>query len=145
MGRGVMREWLAYTGPRKSRGVSVGARQTTQMIAAEAAAELDAAELLYMTALRESVRKREAGERISDEEKAASKRNVAFACKLALEAGTKLFNHAGGRALFVDGHMQRQYRNLLGAASHHAVVWEEASVEYGAALLRLYQPAQGRA
>ncbi|MFN3890454.1 MAG: acyl-CoA dehydrogenase family protein [Beijerinckiaceae bacterium] len=145
MGRGVMQEWLAYTGTRKSRGVSVSGRQTTQMIAAEAAAELDAAELLFMTALRESVRKLEAGERISDQEKAASKRNVAFACKLALEAGTKLFNHAGGRALFVDGHMQRQYRNLLASASHHAVVWEEASVEYGATVLRLYQQPEGRA
>ncbi len=145
MARGVLQEWLTFTGPRKSRGVSISALPTTHMIAAEAAAELDAAELLFMTTLRDAMRKLEAGGDVSSQEKATSKRNVAFACKLALDAGTKLFNQAGGRALFTEGHLQRQYRNLLGAASHHAVVWEEAGVEYGAELMKLYQPAHGTA
>lgn len=138
MGKGVLEEWLRYTGPRKSRGKPIGAQATTQLLAAEAAAELDAAELLYLTTLREGMRKLEKGGVITDEEKRISKRNVAYACKLAFNAGSKLFNQAGGRALFTDGQLQRQYRNLIGAASHHAVVWEEAGVEYGEPLLRGY-------
>ncbi len=138
MGRGVLNEWLLYTGPRKSRGVSIGALPTTHMIAAEAAAELDAAELLYLTTLREAMRKLEAGGEITEDEKRTSKRNVSFACKLAVSAGQKLFHQAGGRALFSSNQLQRQYRNLLGAGSHHAVVWEEAGVEYGAGLLAAY-------
>ncbi len=138
MGRGVLEEWLLYTGPRKSRGVSIGALPTTHMIAAEAAAELDAAELLYLTTLREAMAKLAAGGVISEEEKRISKRNVSFACKLAVSAGDKLFHQAGGRALFSSNQLQRQYRNLLGAGSHHAVVWEEAGTEYGAGLLAGY-------
>ena len=145
MGRGVLQEWLAFTGPRKSRGVPVGELATTHLIAAEASAELDAAELLFMSVLRDAMRKLESGESVSDEEKMKSKRNVAYACKLALEAGTRLFNQAGGRALFTDGHLQRQYRNLLGGASHHAVVWEDAAVEYGAELLRPSGAIRGHA
>ena len=145
MGRGVLQEWLAFTGPRKSRGVAIGDLATTHIIAAEASAELDAAELLFMTALRDAMRKLESGGEITAEEKAASKRNVAFAAKLSLAAGTRLFNQAGGRALFTDGHLQRQYRNLLGAASHHAVVWEEAGVEYGSELLKRFLPSNGLA
>ena len=98
-----------------------------------------------MSVLRDAMRKLESGESVSDEEKMKSKRNVAYACKLALEAGTRLFNQAGGRALFTDGHLQRQYRNLLGGASHHAVVWEDAAVEYGAELLRPYGAIRGHA
>ena len=38
MGKGVLEEWLRYTGPRKSRGTSIAGLPTTHMIAAEAAA-----------------------------------------------------------------------------------------------------------
>ncbi len=39
MAQGVLQEWLAYTGPRKSRGMPVGQKPGTQMIAARASAE----------------------------------------------------------------------------------------------------------
>ena len=108
------------------------------MLAAEATAELDAAELLYLTTLRAAMQKLAAGGEISEDEKRTSKRNVAFACRLAFQTGSRLMHQAGGRALFNDGYLQRQYRNLMGAGSHHAVVWEEAGVEYGEGLLREY-------
>ena len=47
MARGVLAEWLALTGPRTSRGVAVGAQQSTQILAARCAAEIDAAHALY--------------------------------------------------------------------------------------------------
>ncbi len=67
-----------------------------------------------------------------------SRRNVAFACKLSLKAGTRLFNAAGGRALYEGNGIERQYRNLLGAASHHGVVWDVAATGYGKMLLEQY-------
>ena len=73
--------------------------------------------------------------RMSNAERLTGRRNVAFACQLALKAGTRLFNAAGGRALYLKGAMQRQYRNLLGAAAHRGVTWEASAAEYGAALL----------
>lgn len=64
----------------------------------------------------------ESGGALSEMDLITARRNVAFTAKLALKAGTRLFNAAGGRALFRRQALERQYRNLLGAASHHAVV-----------------------
>lgn len=135
MARGVFEEWLAYTGPRTSRGVAIGALQGTQVLAARSAAEIDAAQALYQTTVRGGMRKLEDGGQESVAERLTGRRNVAFACQLALRAGTRLFNAAGGRALYMTGAMQRQYRNLIGAVAHHGVNWETAAAEYGGALL----------
>ena len=81
------------------------------------------------------MRKLEAGEKISATELVTAKRNVAYSCQMVLKAATRLFNTAGGRALFRSNPLQRQYRNLLGAVSHHGVVWDMAASEYGAAVL----------
>jgi 3-hydroxy-9,10-secoandrosta-1,3,5(10)-triene-9,17-dione monooxygenase len=138
MAKGVLEEWLTYTGPRKSRGMAVGARQSMQITAAQSSAEIDAAEALYMGSIRAAMRKLEQGEKVSAADLITAKRNVAFACQLVLTAGTRLFNTAGGRMLFDGGALQRQYRNLLGAVSHHAVAWDQAAAEYGAATLQQY-------
>jgi 3-hydroxy-9,10-secoandrosta-1,3,5(10)-triene-9,17-dione monooxygenase len=135
MARGVLAEWLAQTGPRTSRGVAVGSQQGTQILAARSAAEIDAAHALYQTTVRGGMRKLEEGGTESSAERLTGRRNIAFACQLALKAGTRLFNAGGGRALYMKGAMQRQYRNLLGAVAHRGVSWELAAVEYGAALL----------
>jgi alkylation response protein AidB-like acyl-CoA dehydrogenase len=135
MARGVLAEWLAMTGPRTSRGVAVGSQQATQIIAARAAAEIDAAYALYQSTVQGGMRKLEAGGNESSAERLTGRRNIAFACQLALKAGTRLFNAGGGRALYLKGAMQRQYRNMLGAVAHRGVAWEPSATEYGAALL----------
>ena len=135
MARGVFAEWLALTGPRTSRGVAVGAQQGTQILAARSAAEIDAAYALYQSTVRGGMRKLEEGGTESSAERLTGRRNIAFACQLALKAGTRLFNAGGGRALYLKGAMQRQYRNLLGATAHRGVAWEPSAIEYGAALL----------
>ena len=128
MARGVFAEWLALTGPRTSRGVAVGAQQGTQILAARSAAEIDAAHALYQTTVRGGMRKLEEGGTESSAERLTGRRNIAFACQLALKAGTRLFNAGGGRALYLKGAMQRQYRNLLGAVAHRGVNWEPSAV-----------------
>ena len=82
--------------------------------------------------------KLERGEPVTDSDLALAKRNVAFAGQLVLTAGTRLFNTAGGRALFKPNALQRQYRNLLAAVFDHAAVWDQAASEFGAALLAKY-------
>ena len=144
MARGVLEEWLAYTGPRTSRGVAIGAQQSTHVLAARCAAEIDAAHALYQVTLRGGMRKVEEGGTLSNADRLTGRRNVAFACQLALRAATRLFNAAGGRALYTKGAMQRQYRNLIGAAAHHGVNWESSAADYGGALLEQYgAPRQG--
>ncbi len=47
-----------------------------------------------------------------------------------------MFNAAGGRALFSPNAMERQYRNLLGAAAHHGVVWDVAATAWGEKVMK---------
>jgi hypothetical protein len=41
--------------------------------------------------------------------------------------------------MFKGSALERQYRNLLGAASHHALVWERNGMSYGKELLEQYR------
>jgi 3-hydroxy-9,10-secoandrosta-1,3,5(10)-triene-9,17-dione monooxygenase len=131
MARGVVEEWIAITRPRKSRGIAIADKQSTQIIAARSAAEVDAAEALNLGTIRNAMRVLEEGGTLSPFDLATARRNVAFACKLSLKAGTRLFNAAGGRALSSGTVLERQYRNLLGAVSHHGVVWDVAATGWG--------------
>ena len=129
--QGVLQEWLLYTVPRKSRGNAVADDPGTHMIAARSSAEVDAAEALYFGTVSRAMRTLEAGDTLTDFDLTTARRNVSFAAKLALKAGTRIFNAAGGRALSKGNPLERQYRNLLGAASHHAMVWERNAMAYG--------------
>jgi alkylation response protein AidB-like acyl-CoA dehydrogenase len=136
MAQGVLNEWVEYTIPRKSRGVAIAAQQTTQALFARAAAEIDAAHLMYASSLRSSLDVIASKRSFSKLEAVTGRRNMAYAGQLCLSAATQLFNAAGGRALFLDNHMQRQYRNLIAAASHHGLSWDKAAVEFGQAHLQ---------
>jgi 3-hydroxy-9,10-secoandrosta-1,3,5(10)-triene-9,17-dione monooxygenase len=106
-----------------------------QVLAARCSAEIDAAHALNMVTARGDMRKIEEGGTLSNADRLTGRRNVAFAAQLALRAGTRLFNAAGGNAVYLKGAMQRQFRNLLGAAAHRGVTWESSAADYGAALL----------
>jgi hypothetical protein len=93
---------------------------------------------LYLGTIRLAMATLEAGGKLTEMDLMTSRRNVAFACKLALKAGTRLFNAASRRALYAGNGIERQYRNLLGAASHHGVVWAVAATGYGKMLLERY-------
>lgn len=140
--KGVLKEWIEYTAPRKSRGIAVSEQPGTMLTAARASAEIDAAEALYMGSIRHAMRVLEAGGTITETELVTTKRNIAYACKLALKAGTRLFNAGGGRALFRGQGLERQYSNLLGAASHHAVVWDANAMAYAKNLFKRARDAE---
>jgi alkylation response protein AidB-like acyl-CoA dehydrogenase len=138
MAKGVLEEWLAYTAPRTSRGIAVADQPGTQMIAARSSAEIDSAEALYFGTISRAMRVLEAGGTLSKFDLVTARRNVAFACKISLKAGTRLFNAGGGRAMFSGQGLERQYRNLLGGASHHSAVWDANAMAYGKELLSAY-------
>ena len=140
--KGVLEEWLLYTAPRRSRGAAIADDPGTHLIAARTSAELDAAEALYCGTVSGAMRTLEAGGTLTDFDLTTARRNVSFAAKLALKAGTRVFNAGGGRAMFKGGALERQYRNLLGAASHHALVWERNGINYGRELLKQYKQGE---
>lgn len=135
MAQGVLREWLIYTRNRKSRGKAMDADPGSHIAAGQTSAEIAAAEALYRNTIRDGMRILEAGGSLTESEMLAAKRNCAYACKLSLEAGTRLFNAAGGRAIFRGSALERQYRNLLASAAHFIVGWEGNAIAAGADLI----------
>lgn len=135
MAQGVLDEWLRYTAERTSRGVAIGQEPGSHLIAAECSAEIAAAEALCLGTIRQAMRSLEAGATLSEMDLLTARRNAAFACNLALGAGTRLFHAAGGRAIFKGSGLERQYRNLLAGTAHYAVAWDRNALAYGKALL----------
>jgi 3-hydroxy-9,10-secoandrosta-1,3,5(10)-triene-9,17-dione monooxygenase len=135
MAQGLLDEWLSYTGSRVSHGVAVRSQPAAQMIAGECSAQIAAAEALYLGTIRESMQALAAGRTPDEVALSVVKRNAAFACKLALEAGTRLFNAAGGRVIFRGAALESRYRNLLASTSHFSVTWDTNALACGRALL----------
>ena len=136
LAQSVCNEWIQYTIPRQSRSVAIASQPVTQALLAEASALIDAADLLCKNALRSGLETVAANRLPSQVQIVTAKRNMAYAAQCSLNAATKLFNAAGGRVLTLDNRMQRQYRNLLAAASHHGLVWDAASADYGSVILQ---------
>jgi 3-hydroxy-9,10-secoandrosta-1,3,5(10)-triene-9,17-dione monooxygenase len=128
---GFLANYIEYTRPRKSRGTAVADLMGTQMSVGAASAQICAAATVYLEAARRAMRALERGEEITAEQMVAAKRDSAFATQLSFEAVMRLFNAAGGRALSETGVLQRQFRDIVAAASHYALVWDTVSAEYG--------------
>jgi len=129
--QGFLDEFLAITGSRKSRGASVATNAAIQASVGQATAEIEAAERMYLGAIRETMQVLARGEKVSEEMHYQGKRNACYAAQLCLQAVQRLYNIAGGRALFLDSPLQRMFRDCFAAAAHHSLVWESAASEYG--------------
>jgi alkylation response protein AidB-like acyl-CoA dehydrogenase len=134
---GFLQEYFKYTGARKSRGTAVAELAGTQISAGLAAAEVEAASRMYLGAIRETMQTLERGEKIGKHQQLQGKRNAAYAAQLALQAVQRLFNAAGGRALYLDNELQRKFRDVHAAAAHHSLMWDTAAAAYGRYVLRL--------
>ena len=135
--QGVLDEWVNFTKPRQSRGIQIADEPGTHLVAARSSAEIAAAEALYFGTICDAQKRLEEGDNLSDFDLSTARRNVGFSAKLALNAGTRLFKAAGGRALSRGNALERQYRNLVASASHHAMVWERNAMAYGQDLFNL--------
>lgn len=127
----MLQTFCEFTGKRKSRGKVVADEPGTQMVIGLASAELEAAERMYMGALRETMQTLERGAKVTREQQVQGKRNCCYAAQLAMQAAHRLFNSAGGRALFNDNVMQTQFRDCFAASAHHSLSWDSAATEYG--------------
>lgn len=132
---GFLANYVAYTAPRTSRGIAVAGLSGTQIAAGSASAEIEAARLLYLAPARDTMAAIARGETVTPAFKARARRDASFAAQLALGAVQRLFNQAGGGALFTSSAMQRQFRDIAAAAAHHAISWDNAAGDYGRVLL----------
>ena len=132
---GFLADWLAYMKDRKSRGVAVAELMGTQISAGAAAVQIAAAQRLYLDAAREAMTTLARGETLGMKQRLHARLRSSFACQASLEAVQRLFNAAGGRALYTRNGLQRQVRDLQAAAAHISVAWDSAASGYGSYLL----------
>ena len=64
-------------------------------------------------------------------QRARIRRNQAYVAKLSVRAVDRLFEGAGGHALFDDNPMQRFHRDVHAASHHFGLAWETPAEEYG--------------
>ncbi len=101
------------------------------------AAEARAARLLVLDAARANMAKLAGGARLDQDDQAVSRRDGAFAVKLARSAAARLYEATGGHGVYVGGHLQRSYRDILAAGAHAGLSWDSAAHGYGKSRLGL--------
>jgi alkylation response protein AidB-like acyl-CoA dehydrogenase len=106
-----------------------------QLRLAEAAALIDAADLLYKRSLRETMDKIFAGETLSLEHRARSRRDQAYSVVLAKQAMELLFAAEGARGLHDSHPVQRAQRDVAAVSAHIVAGWDAPALTYGAIAL----------
>lgn len=130
----------AFIAEMKSRGSAfdhspLSKKPTIQMRLSEASALADAAELLYMRSLKETIDKIMAGETLSLEHRVRSRRDQGYAVQMGKRATELLLGAQGGGGLFERSPVQRASRDLTAVAAHIAANWDMPALNYGQVML----------
>jgi alkylation response protein AidB-like acyl-CoA dehydrogenase len=135
--KGALEAYLEMTGGRKTRGALAGGNlrmaefATVQLRLAEAAAAVEAAELILLTDMREATRKLLAGEDITVADRIRARRNQAYVTRLAVQAVEALNASTGGAGLHLSNPVQRAWRDANAVARHVSLNWDAVGTMYG--------------
>jgi 3-hydroxy-9,10-secoandrosta-1,3,5(10)-triene-9,17-dione monooxygenase len=102
---------------------------------AEASAMIDAADLLYWRSFHETIDKIMAGEPMTLEHRARSRRDQGYSVMMAKLAVKKLFTATAGRGLYEGSQVQRAYADLHALQGHIAAGCEMPAYSYGQVML----------
>src|SRR5712691_8102210 len=122
---------------RKTRGALAGGQlpmaefATVQLRYAEAAASVEAAELILLTDMRTMTAKLYAGEEITVADRIRCRRNQAYVTKLAVQAVEALNAATGGYGLLLSNPVQRAWRDANAVARHVSLNWDAVGTMYG--------------
>jgi resorcinol 4-hydroxylase (FADH2) len=125
------------TAPRKTRGALAGGNlpmtefATIQLRYADAAANVEAAELILLTDMREMTKKLLDGGEITVADRIRCRRNQAYVTKLAVQAVEALNASTGGYGLMLSNPVQRAWRDANAVARHVSLNWDAVGTMYG--------------
>jgi resorcinol 4-hydroxylase (FADH2) len=102
-----------------------------QLRVAEAAAAVEAAELILFADMRAAMQKLRAGEEITVADRIRSRRNQAYVTRLAVQAVEALNASTGGYGLHLDNPVQRAWRDANAVARHVSLNWDAVGTMYG--------------
>src|SRR4029453_1478579 len=91
------------------------------MRVANSAAEIDAARALMLRDCREAMETVQRGERLSIEQRARNRRDIAYVAYQCTRALDRLFASAGGTNIYLDSEAQRLLRDIHAAGQHIAL------------------------
>jgi resorcinol 4-hydroxylase (FADH2) len=135
--KGALDSYLEMTTGRTTRGALAGGGlrmvefATVQLRVADAAASVEAAELILLNDMREAMRRLRAGEEISVADRIRSRRNQAYVTKLAVQAVEALNAATGGYGLHLSNPVQRAWRDVNAVARHVSLNWDAVGTMYG--------------
>jgi alkylation response protein AidB-like acyl-CoA dehydrogenase len=139
--KGALDAFLEMTTGRTTRGALAGGGlrmvefATVQLRLAEAAASVEAAELILLTDMRGAMEKLRRGDEITIADRIRARRNQAYATKLAVQAVEALNASTtpppGGYGLHLENPVQRAWRDANAVARHVSLNWDAVGTMYG--------------
>lgn len=136
MARGALQVFVEQVKERRTRGAVAGGGNSmadftaVQTRVGEAAACIDAAELLLHRDLKETEALAASAAPAMDL-RLRNRRNHSFASRLSVQAVDALFAAAGGAGLGLQHPLQRFWRDVHAAAAHISVNWDVVGAMYG--------------
>ncbi|HUC73067.1 MAG TPA: acyl-CoA dehydrogenase family protein [Stellaceae bacterium] len=135
--KGALADYLEMTTGRTTRGALAGGGltmaefATVQLRYAEAAAAVEAAELILMTDMRYAMAKLRDGDEVTVADRIRARRNQAYVTRLALQAVEALNASTGGAGLQLSNPIQRAWRDVNAVARHVSLNWDAVGTMYG--------------
>ncbi len=135
--KGALDAYLEMTSGRTTRGALAGGGlrmkefATVQLRLAEAAAAVEAAELILLTDMRNAMTRLRIGDEITIADRIRARRNQAYVTKLAVQAVEALNASTGGYGLHLDNPVQRAWRDVNAVARHVSLNWDAVGTMYG--------------
>jgi alkylation response protein AidB-like acyl-CoA dehydrogenase len=134
---GAVDAFLEMTTARKTRGALAGGQipmkefATVQLRYADAAASVEAAELILLTDMREMTQKLYSGAEITVADRIRCRRNQSYVTRLAVQAVETLNAATGGYGLHLGNPIQRAWRDANAVARHVSLNWDAVGTMYG--------------
>jgi len=107
------------------------------MRVANSAAEIDAARALMLRDCREAMEIIQRGQRLTIEQRARNRRDIAYVAYQCTRAVDRLFASAGGSNIYLDSEAQRLLRDIHAAGQHISLSWDVAGSTYGRVMFGL--------
>jgi alkylation response protein AidB-like acyl-CoA dehydrogenase len=124
-------DFVAHTRERMSRGTRMAELESVQLTMAGASARAETAVLVVESTCARNVAMLAAGEEITTEHVAWTRRNSAYAAQLAHDAVSALFHASGASAIYRDHPLQATFRDATAGVAHHALTWDRSARPYG--------------
>jgi alkylation response protein AidB-like acyl-CoA dehydrogenase len=135
--KGALDAYLEMTTGRTTRGALAGGGlrmkefATVQLRLADAAASVEAAELVLLTDMHNAMEKLRRGEDITVADRIRARRNQGYCTKLAVQAVEALNASTGGYGLHLDNPVQRAWRDANAVGRHVSLNWDAVGTMYG--------------